>query len=56
MIERGTTIIKIMDLIDQERDNARKYCELNPGTAAERRRDSQLIIAAYTTVMYMLAE
>lgn len=56
MIERGTTIIKIMDLIEREKQNARRYCEINPADAERRKHAEQLVIGAYLEILYMLTE
>lgn len=56
MIERITVIEMILQLIDRERDNARRYIEINPGDAARRRDIMQTTLAAYTEILYRIAE
>lgn len=56
MIERGTTILKIMHLIDREKENSRRYCDINPGDAERRKQAEQLTISAYMEVLYLIAD
>lgn len=56
MIERGKTIIRIMELIDREKRNSRRYCEINPADKDHRKEIERLIISAYMEVMYAIAE
>jgi hypothetical protein len=56
MIERGKTIIRIMELIDREKRNSRRYCEINPQDTERRKQREQLVISAYIEVMHLIAE
>lgn len=56
MIERGTAIIRIMELIDREKRNSRRYCEINPQDTERRKQREQLVIGAYIEVMHLIAE
>ena len=56
MIEKGTAILRIMDLIDKEKRNSRRYCEINPQDKDHRKEIERLIISAYMEVLYTIAE
>lgn len=56
MIEKGTAILRIMDLIDREKRNSRRYCEINPQDKDHRKEIERLIISAYMEVLYTIAE
>ena len=56
MVTRYETILKVLDLIDREREFTRRYIELNPTHADERKRDAQIAISAYHEVLAILAK
>lgn len=56
MIEKGTAILRIMDLIDREKRNSRRYCEINPADKDHRKEIERLVIGAYLEILYMIAD
>ena len=56
MIERITVIDMILQLIDRERENTRRYIELNPQDADRRRAIQNYICSAYSEILYRIAE
>lgn len=56
MIERIWLIDMILQLIDRERENARRYIELNPQDADRRRAIQKYICGAYSEILYRIAE
>lgn len=56
MIERYRVITEILDLIDKEREFCRRFYELNPDANDDRKHDMKIAIAAYSQILYKIAE
>ena len=56
MFDKYTALTNIMKLIDREKRNSRRYCEINPKDSERRKQIEQTYISACIEIMSMIAD